>query len=515
MPKLPYQVRETEEHKAPLAYYGYRAVLAFAVKAVHRKGLAMDGSGRKRVAIACQGGGSHTAFTAGALKKLLGTERHDFVALSGTSGGAVCALLAWYALLQHGEGPTGTSEAARLLEKFWLEDNSATEIPERLLNDWLVGLLRWQQATGFLVETSPNAFSDYWQNRLKQMLEDSVPFQELDGGLIGSSSPMLFVGAVDVLTGEFKVFRSHERGTGDDGGQASWVYNDDPEGGIGVGAILASSAIPPVFRSVRVGDGVYWDGLFSQNPPIRELIDARPDEVWVIQINPSRMAPRPRDPVPGDEPTSVIDILDRRNALSGNLSLNQELGYVEKMNELVEELGESGTEGKRLRLRSGKEYKPVVVRKIEMSRPLGAASKLDRSPHFIQEMMDYGERRAEEFFVALAFEEAWRAGDAEAVQGYFAEDAEVRLLGAPLFRSPATVTGEREVRKFVQERLADGEPGVMVDPTKKQVAGEAVAWTVTVSPRLAGENGGKPAQGMAEAIFEAGKIRSLTFTPTE
>jgi len=58
----------------------------------------------KRVAIACQGGGSHTAFTAGALKKILekGHERHDFVAFSGTSGGAVCALLAWYALLEYG-----------------------------------------------------------------------------------------------------------------------------------------------------------------------------------------------------------------------------------------------------------------------------------------------------------------------------------------------------------------------------------------------------------------------------
>ena len=51
----------------------------------------------KRVAIACQGGGSHTAFTAGVLKGLLRSERltgYEVVAFSGTSGGAVCALLA-------------------------------------------------------------------------------------------------------------------------------------------------------------------------------------------------------------------------------------------------------------------------------------------------------------------------------------------------------------------------------------------------------------------------------------
>ena len=61
------------------------------------------------MAIACQGGGSHTAFTAGVLKKLLRTEEmkgYEVVGLSGTSGGAVCALLAWHNLLR-GDGSGG------------------------------------------------------------------------------------------------------------------------------------------------------------------------------------------------------------------------------------------------------------------------------------------------------------------------------------------------------------------------------------------------------------------------
>ncbi len=48
---------------------------------------------KQKIAIACQGGGSHTAFTAGVLKKLLEKGVHqtyDFVGLSGTSGGAIC-----------------------------------------------------------------------------------------------------------------------------------------------------------------------------------------------------------------------------------------------------------------------------------------------------------------------------------------------------------------------------------------------------------------------------------------
>jgi len=49
-----------------------------------------------KVAIACQGGGSHTAFTAGVLKELLREwdDEYELVGISGTSGGAFNALAA-------------------------------------------------------------------------------------------------------------------------------------------------------------------------------------------------------------------------------------------------------------------------------------------------------------------------------------------------------------------------------------------------------------------------------------
>ena len=51
---------------------------------------------RLKIAIACQGGGSQTAFTAGALKTLCEARidnEFEVVGISGTSGGAVCATL--------------------------------------------------------------------------------------------------------------------------------------------------------------------------------------------------------------------------------------------------------------------------------------------------------------------------------------------------------------------------------------------------------------------------------------
>ena len=101
---------------------------------------------RRRVAIACQGGGSHTAFTAGVLRRLMDDDDlddYEIVALSGTSGGAVCALLAWTALRE------GDRHKARaLLDGFWT-DNSASTPLDVAANFWLLWASTLQSA-GFL-----------------------------------------------------------------------------------------------------------------------------------------------------------------------------------------------------------------------------------------------------------------------------------------------------------------------------------------------------------------------------
>jgi NTE family protein len=180
---------------------------------------------------------------------------------------------------------------------------------------------------------------------------------------------MLLVGAVDVRSGEFRAFNSRrDRITAD--------------------MVLASAAIPTLFRAVQVEGGTYWDGLFSQNPPVRELVDTRPDEIWVVQINPREW---------DGEPRTMVEIADRRNELAGNLSLHQELGFIEKVDQLLDQ-GRLAADGR---------YQQITVRLIELTRPrrsraLGSASKLDRDPAFIGELIAHGEARAGEFLAALA-----------------------------------------------------------------------------------------------------------------
>jgi NTE family protein len=64
--------------------------------------------GRKRLNLALQGGGAHGAFTWGVLDQLLADERIKIGAVSGTSAGAVNAVMLADGLAQG--GPEGARE---------------------------------------------------------------------------------------------------------------------------------------------------------------------------------------------------------------------------------------------------------------------------------------------------------------------------------------------------------------------------------------------------------------------
>lgn len=316
-------------------------------------------NGHTRVALACQGGGSHTAFTAGVLQRLLLEDDVEFVALSGTSGGAVCALLTWYGLT------TGDRAlAATLLDGFW-RAIAAVEPWDVWLNAALVAAGRLEGAV-VLPAVSPYALPTWGRERLRRSLLDRVPASAFAAPV---EEPLLLVGAVDVLSGEFATFSSAAT---------------DPRVRVSVDAVLASAAVPSLFRAMPVGGRLFWDGLFSQNPPVRDLFDARPDEIWVVQINPTRTRREPR---------LWADIVDRRNELSGNLSLAQELRFVDKINELVA-AGEL----------TGTTYRHVPWDVIALGEEvrLDPPSKLDRSPRLLRRLLALGRDRADAFLTRRA-----------------------------------------------------------------------------------------------------------------
>jgi len=311
------------------------------------------------VAIACQGGGSHTAFTAGVLETLLQecdwTDEYELVGISGTSGGAFNALATWYGLVV-GDVDTATG----LLVDIW-DDLSAKSYSDRFVNTWLTTLARLETSGMPVPQLSPSQIPgpETGKQRIRSVLESHIDFDAIPQHC-QTDAPDLVVGTVNINAGVFETFVNEA---------------------VTVDAVLASAAVPTVFEAVEINDHLHWDGQLSQNPPISDLMRQpparKPEELWVIQINPQEF---------DGTPTSVEEVADRRNELSGNISLNQELRFIEQVNDWVD----SGA-------LPAEEFTHTTVRRIEMGERFGSSTKFDRDPAFIAELMDVGRERAASF----------------------------------------------------------------------------------------------------------------------
>lgn len=377
----------------------------------------MNPSSPTNVAIACQGGGSHTAFTAGVLQHLLNEQGSDYriSAISGTSGGALCAFVAWYGLRTG-----GSSKAISSLDVLW-ESIKAKTYSERVANRSLVWSSRLLEMGFPVLQISPSAnlFSKIGQEGLRQMLEsfvDNKPlenmiFDEQPEGSSQSLPPKILVSAVDANDGSFDIFTdrpklelSTDECSGTDSGIPSFTrYLEEPPRPLTIDAVVASAAVPTVFEGVRMNgpdrpSHLYWDGLFSQNPPIRNFLsgpvekDQKPSEIWLVRINPTRRR---------GTFTTLEEIADRRNELTGNLSLYQELFFIKRVNEWLSGIDCNEPMFKNV---AAEKYREVTVREIELSDrfidqryDLTLSTKLNRDPDFINHLMQAGEQQAIDF----------------------------------------------------------------------------------------------------------------------
>lgn len=350
---------------------------------------------KKKIAIACQGGGSQTAFTAGALKGLLDggvLEHFDVVSLSGTSGGALCASLVWYAIQK------GDSNPSKRLMDFWTA-NTAQSHAEQMFNRYLVDASRkvtkGEMPTislapdSMLVKTMMSIstmglrkeFTDF-----ELLLTQHFDFDELLAWGPRKEGPVLAMGAVNVLTGRLAVFNSR-----------TMLLRSE--------FIRSSCAIPTLFPAVEYDGQAYWDGLFSDNPPLTELTQVDfvgkenlPEELWVIKINSTGCDKIPRTP---DE------IADRHNELVGNVSLFQQLDTLAWMNDLLLRGAFNQDFLDYLDIKAPlkipqsylgsieREYHiPYLEMSAALQKKLDYESKLDRNPENILPMIADGEAQA-------------------------------------------------------------------------------------------------------------------------
>jgi NTE family protein len=300
---------------------------------------------RRRLNLALQGGGAHGAFTWGVLDQLLEDERIVIGGVSGTSAGAVNAVMLADGLAQ------GGSEGARArLADFWRAASRGGSLPElqRAVVERLFPLLP-QRATlpwfGDLARfLSPYDLNPLNINPLKDLIGRFVDFERIRSG-----DRNLFITATNVLTGEPRVFARLEI---------------TPE------VVMASACLPLMFRAVEIEGVPYWDGGYSGNPVVLPFLESGSSaDILIVQINPRERAKLP---------TSANEIMTRMNEITFNAPLIAELRALELAG------------ARRTRLHR------IVMDDV----PLDARSKLKVDFEFFLSLRKRGQRAAQRFLDA-------------------------------------------------------------------------------------------------------------------
>ena len=378
--------------------------------------------GKKKVAVGCQGGGIHASFAVGVLIEIL--ENIDqqkkpikLVGLSGTSAGALCTLMAWYGLATKNGQAGSEREAIDRLKDFW-DRFAATRVTEKLLNQFSNAAFRTQEmeVLGF----SASAFGLNPRSIISKAITAGLPFLGVRRRyfdlhrLLDKACPQfnrinwdqletrLLVGASDVISGIETIFDSDCNIPG--GKHAKPIAATDrwrERLPLSLPGVAASGTLPQLREAERINDWYYWDGLYSQNPPIREFLAGvdmqyRPDEIWIVRINPQQCTKQVQ---------SNAEMLDRENELMGNLSLNKELDFIAKVNELR-------LLPKAARMLTNK-YKPVTVRTIKMTEQTAAelrySSKFNRSHDLMEQLRAEGHKVARDWLDQWPHVGSWPA----------------------------------------------------------------------------------------------------------
>lgn len=239
--------------------------------------------------LALQGGGAHGAFTWGVLDALLADARVTFEGLSGSSAGAMNAVV-----LADGWARGGRDGARESLAAFW------TRIGQQMPFGMVVGqgdAVRLSPASKWMADWvgafAPAQINPFDVNPLRDLLRRQIDFERLR-----AAAPFkLFVGTTQANTGKLRLFREHE---------------------LTLDVLLASACLPRVHRAVTIDGEPYWDGGYSANPAIFPLFaDCDAGDILLVLLAPL---------VRTQSPHSADEIATRIVELGFSTHLMREMG---------------------------------------------------------------------------------------------------------------------------------------------------------------------------------------------
>ncbi|XHS79029.1 patatin-like phospholipase family protein [Burkholderiaceae bacterium UC74_6] len=213
---------------------------------------------RRSLNLALQGGGAHGAFTWGVLDALLEEGHTHIDGISGTSAGAMNAVV-----LAQGLMDGGTEGARAALERFW-HAVAASAPPGLTVREGrgtdaapvVKMMLQWTQYF------TPAQMNPLGLDPLGDVVRQQIDFEKLR-----KASPVkLFIAATHVKTGKLRVFRNAE---------------------LSAEALLASACLPTIHAAVDVHGESYWDGGYAGNPAVFPLFyECHSPDTLLVLLNP-------------------------------------------------------------------------------------------------------------------------------------------------------------------------------------------------------------------------------------
>ncbi|MDJ0895884.1 MAG: patatin-like phospholipase family protein [Alphaproteobacteria bacterium] len=311
----------------------------------------------KKINLALQGGGAHGAFTWGVLDRILEDERLEIEAISGTSAGAMNAVVVADGLMKGGR-----DGARQAMQTFWraVSDAGRGSPIQRTPIDVFMGNWSLDTSPTYLMLDLLNRLASPYQlnplnlNPLRDLLEQQIDFDTVRA----CEKMKVFVSATNVETGRVKVFDRKQ-------------LNSD--------MVMASACLPFMFQAVEIDGVPYWDGGYVGNPVLFPFFNACGSrDVVLVQINPL---------VRKGTPQSARDILNRVNEITFNSSLMAEFRAISFVSRLIDEGRLEATD-----------YKQVLMHRIsadEHLKPLSASSKLNAEWAFLQHLFEIGRNSSE------------------------------------------------------------------------------------------------------------------------
>ena len=277
-------------------------------------------------ALVLSGGGARAAYQVGvllALKELLPPQSSPFSIISGTSAGAINAV----SLASNSDDFQGSvDELSHLWQELTIDHVFRTGTCDLLSGMYRFARSFFNEGVDFhrplsLLDNSPlNAF-------LTKNIQFSNIQKNIDRGVLravsvaalgySSSNSVNFFQGVEGIE-EWERFRRIGRSTT-----------------IGMEHLLASSAIPWIFPTVRIGQEYFGDGAMRQLAPISPVLHLGADRIFIIGVSGNRQAYTRRYSPKSKHPPSMAQMAGHLLNSAFVDSLESDIEHLERVNELM------------------------------------------------------------------------------------------------------------------------------------------------------------------------------------